>query len=195
MGFSLKKTLKKVAKISTAPARELVNINRKVLDKTGINKAIKKGIGIDLNNISKVTSDAMQLKGSTGSKDFKNAFFDSAKIGLAVAGGTGALSLTQAGAGALLASKIQSGKGASLSDVAGVAGFDTTFGGLDFGGMDLIKSKKQSSTPSLIENNYSDYSGEYIAPEKTNKIDKKVLLIGGGVIALIIMMIIFRGKK
>ena len=154
MGFSLKKVAKSVAKVASTPVRAVATTSAKVFDKTGINDISKKSLGIDLSNMQRQLAETSKGNIRTGSDEFKRAGFDTIKVGAIAAGGAGAITLTQAGGATLLASKIQSGKGASVGDFASLAGLptgiNTDFGNFDFGNLDIFKSKPVTSSPSFF---------------------------------------------
>ena len=155
MGF-----LKKVVKAVTAPVVAPVAASVKALDKVGATATVKNAVGVDLNNLSTVVQQSGKLEGSTGSDQFKTALFDAGKIGIATAGGAGLVSGTTAAGGFLLASKAQQGGGVSLGDLGTLAGIPTSFGGIDFGGMNVVKPKTIQPISEVIQDWLpSDYYG------------------------------------
>lgn len=180
---SIKKAVKDVAHVATAPARVVSEASRTVLDKTGINSVVKKSLGVDINNITKTSQDTSQLKGSTGSSSFRRAFVDTAKIGAAAYGGSLALgSYVSSGMGATTLGTIYgtskaigavdnlaSGNG-KVGDIAGLFGVDTTFGDFDFGNIGIGNKKTKSVPDSFSPGSFSSDLGEDVGPKQNNKI-------------------------
>jgi hypothetical protein len=188
MGFSLKKAFKAVAKVA-APAIQVITSPIKIADKAGLIKPITKATGVDLNNIRATINSSAKLEGSTGSDSFKKAFYDSAKIGAVVATGGGALTTTQGAGALLLTSKIQNKGGATLGDIASVAGVDTSFGGIDLGGIDIIKKKANDVASSVSDFFTGDSQAVGTGSSSRN------IYIGIGVITLVTAFIIIRKKR
>lgn len=176
MGFSLKKVVQAVAAPVVAP----VVATAKIVDKAGLSDTVKSA-GIDLNNLSTVAQQTAKLEGSTGSDSFKTALFDSAKIGIAAAGGAGAISGTTAAGGVLLATKAQMGGGVSLGDLGALTGVPTSFGGLDLGGLDILKPK----TKATIEEVWPDVFDEYLPPAIAESTGTKLVIMILGAAAFI----------
>lgn len=194
MGFSLKKTLKKVGKVAGQIAALPVTIPTALINKAKLDDDIKKLTSVDTNNMGAVAYRAGNLDSSVlKSKELQTALLDGAKITAGASAVAGTVTATQAVGTTVLANKVQKNNQINLSDVAGLAGYDTTFGGIDFGSLG-IANKKKSPISNMAENDFSDYSGDFVQ-ENNNKIDKKVLIIGGGILIVIIMMIFFRGRK
>lgn len=185
MGFNFKKAVKSVAKVAAAPVTIATKATDSVLKKTNLDTTINKSLGIDLRNLNQQTRNVVTLNARTGSDEFKKAGFDAIKIGAAAAGGAGAITMTQAGGTALLASKIQSGQGASLGDFASLAGiptaFNTDFGNFDFGNLDIFKPKSSSVNPASFFSDTplpSSISGTNGEPPNIIMIGVLVVIIG-----------------
>lgn len=180
MGFSLKKIVKAVAqpiiKIATAP----VAIPLALVNKSGLADEVKNVTSVDTKNLSNVISNTSKLQGSTGSEEFKNAFFDAGKLGIAAAGGAGAIGGTTATGGVLLAAKAQSGGGISLGELGALAGIPTGIGGIDLGGLDVVKKKQVQPIFDNFPEMFQDAYQETIAPE-----NRTYLYAGIGVLSII----------
>lgn len=187
MGFSLKKIVQAVAAPIVAP----IVSTAKIVDKAGLTDTVNSA-GIDLNNLSTVAQQSAKLEGSTGSDSFKNAVFDSAKIGLAAAGGAGVIAGSTAAGGVLLTTKAQMGGGVNLADLGTLAGVPTSFGGLDLGGVDILKPK----TKATIEEVWPDVFDEYLPPAIADSTGTKLVIMILGVMALIgAVIFIIRKRK
>lgn len=192
MGF-LKKVAKGVAKVASAPVQIATKTTDSVLKKTNLDESINKSLGIDLLNLNEQTRKVTKLEASTSSDEFKRAGFDAVKIGATAMGGAGAITATQAGGALLLTSKIQSGQGVNLGDLASLGGFDTTFAGIDWGGTNIVKPKPtpnpvNNSMPSM-DSYFSDtpnYSLTTSSPNET----MIVLGVIGFVLLIVIVLII-----
>lgn len=187
MGFSLKSVVKAV----TAPIVAPVAVTVKALDKVGLTDTVKDTAGIDLNNLSTVAQQTGKLEGSTGSSSFKTAFFDAGKIGIAAAGGAGALTNTQAAGGFLLASKIQNGGGISVGDLGSLTGLPTGLGGVDLGGINIVKPKTTAPLSDVFPDFFSDEGPGSVGGSSNNKI----VMIALGAIAFIGLIYILIRKK
>lgn len=188
MGFKkfVKKIAKPVAKIAAAP----ITVPLGIINKAGLSDDIKKITSVDTKNLENVINNSTSFQGSTGSAEFKNAFFDAAKIGTAAAGGAGALTATQAGGAFLVASKAQAGGGVTVGDLAAVGGYDTSFGGIDIGGKSIVKPKQRQSlmdTFSGFPNSIDEVYQEAVSPKNRN-----MVYMAGGVFALIAIIFIAR---
>jgi len=137
---SLKKAVKDVAKVATAPITVPLAVTAVALEKTGVNQAVNKSVGMDLSNVATQASNVYTGNFSTGDSEFRKAMWDGAKLGV-IAGTAGAgasalgytglgtstgLTATQGALGLGLLSKVQKGGGLSLGDVASASGFDTS---------------------------------------------------------------------
>lgn len=187
MGFSLKKAVQSVAKVVTAPVAVPLDLSVKALDKIGATDLVANTAGIDLHNLNTVAANTMRLE-SSGTDATKAAAFDSAKIGLGALGGAGVISGTTAAGGFLLATKAQQGGGVDAGDIGSLFGIPTSFGGMDFGGLQVLKAKAQEvieEVPEYIEEAYQ----EVIAPKNRNFLYVGILILTLGASIFIIRKI------
>jgi hypothetical protein len=191
MGFSLKKAVKSVAKVASAPLQVANSATKTALNATGGTK-LAGALGIDTNNLLSQSSAVMGGKIQTGSNEFKTAAFDAAKIGAIGAGVGGAVAGSTAGATFMATTKAQMGGGVSIGDIASVAGFDPSLGGVNLGNVNVVKPKKQQSLFEALDFNqgYEDAYSTVTAPK-----NRQTLYIAIGVISLIGIVLIARKIK
>lgn len=180
MGFSLKKIVKAVAKPIIQTVTAPISIPLAIVNKTGLSEEVKSFTTVDTQNMSNVLNNTAKLQGSTGSDEFKNAAFDGLKLGIAAAGGAGAIAGTTAAGGVLLTAKAQAGGGVSVADLGTLAGVPTNIGGIDLGGLNIVKPKAVQPIYENFPEYFEDAYESVVAPE-----NRTFLYIGLGVLSLV----------
>lgn len=192
MGFSLKKIAKAVVKPVLKIAAAPITVPLAAVNKVGLSEEVKSLTTVDTKNLTNVINNSTSLKGSTGSDEFKTAMFDTAKLGVAAAGGAGAISGTAATGGVLLAGKAQAGGGISLGDLGGLAGLPTDIGGIDLGNFNVVKPK----TTSPISELFPDFlQPTYSGGVSNSGSNSNLILIVLAVIAFIGMIFLLIRKR
>lgn len=156
-----------------------------LVNKAGLSDEVKSLTTVDTKNLENVINNTANLQGSTGSDEFKNALFDSAKLGIAAAGGAGAIAGTTATGGVLLTAKAQAGGGISVGDLGTLAGVPTNLGGIDLGGLNIVKPKATQPIYENFPEYFEDAYQSVVAPE-----NRTYLYVGLGVLSLVSIFLI-----